>query len=416
MQRSINYKLSMMMFLQFFIWGSWFVTLGTFMANNLAATGGQIGMAFSTQSWGAIIAPFIIGLIADRYFNAERILGLLHLSGALLMYQLYGADDFGDFYPLLLLYMILYMPTLALVNAVAFHQMKDAAQEFSAIRVWGTIGWIVAGVMISYLFSWDSQQALVDGQLKHTFLMAAIASAILGALSFSLPKTEPANHQGGSGGLKSLLGLDALSLLKDKNFLMFFLSSILICIPLAFYYQNASPFLTEVGMENSTAKMTLGQVSEVLFMLCVPIFLQRFGIKITLLIAMLAWALRYVLFAFGDAGSPALMLLLGIALHGACYDFFFVAGQIYTDSKAGRTYRSAAQGMVTLATYGMGMLIGLAVAGKVTDTYVSDFGHDWQSIWLIPAAFSLIVLVVFALFFKREKMTVAESSTTIAAS
>ncbi len=409
MNRSIRTQLSVMMFLQFFIWGSWFVTLGTFMAHNLKASGSQMAMAFSTQSWGAIIAPLIIGLIADRYFNAERILAVIHLIGAVLLFSLSRVDTATSFYPILLGYMILYMPTLALVNSVAFRQINDPALEFSKIRVWGTVGWIVAGVMISYLFSWDSPQGLAAGLLKHTFLMAAIASAMLGVLSFTLPKTEPANRNAGHGGLKSLLGLDALGLLKDKNFLVFFLSSILICIPLAFYYQNASPFLTEIGMENSTAKMALGQVSEVLFMLCVPIFLQRFGVKITLLIAMLAWALRYVLFAFGSVDSPAVMLMLGIALHGVCYDFFFVTGQIYTDSKAGKEHRSAAQGLVTLATYGIGMLVGFAAAGVVVDIYAAVSGHDWQQIWLVPAGFSLLVLALFSVFFKPEKIRVVKS-------
>ena len=233
----IRTRLSIMMFLQFFIWGGWFVTL----ANNLNASGGQIGMAFSTQSWGAIIAPFIIGLIADRYFNAERILAVLHLAGAALMYGLYVASDFSTFYPLVLMYMIIYMPTLALVNSVSFRQMNDPGQEFAKIRVWGTIGWIIAGLGISYLFAWDSSQGIADGMLRNTFLMCAIASLALGLYSFSLPAAPP--KADGPVGLKEVLGLDALALLKDRNYAIFFIASILICIPLAFYYQNANPFL-----------------------------------------------------------------------------------------------------------------------------------------------------------------------------
>ena len=286
----INLRLSIMMFLQFFIWGGWFVTLGTYLANTLAASGGQIGMAFSTQSWGAIIAPFVVGLIADRFFNAERILGVLHIVGAILMYFMYQADNFVAFYPYVLGYMVVYMPTLALVNAVAFGQMQDPSKEFGKVRVWGTIGWIVAGLMISYVFSWDSAVAIADGQLRYTFLLCAVASLLLGVFSFSLPNTPP-KAVGQKTGIRELLGLDALVLLKDKNFLVFFLSSVLICIPLAFYYQNANPFLTEIGVENATGKMTLGQVSEVLFMLALPIFLNRFGLKVTLLIGMAAWVL-----------------------------------------------------------------------------------------------------------------------------
>ena len=402
----IRTRLSIMMFLQFFIWGGWFVTLGTFLANNLNASGGQIGMAFSTQSWGAIIAPFIIGLIADRYFNAERILGVLHLAGAALMYGLYVASDFSTFYPLVLMYMIIYMPTLALVNSVSFRQMSDPGQEFAKIRVWGTIGWIIAGLGISYLFAWDSSQGIADGMLRNTFLMCAIASLALGLYSFSLPATPP--KADGPVGLKEVLGLDALALLKDRNYAIFFIASILICIPLAFYYQNANPFLAEIGVTNPTGKMTLGQVSEVLFMLLLPVFIHRFGIKKTLLIGMLAWALRYALFAFGNADEMVVMLLIGIALHGVCYDFFFVTGQIYTDARAGEKFKSSAQGMITLATYGVGMLIGFWVAGQITDHFSTNGAHDWQGIWMFPAVFAIAVLVLFYLTFKNDKSVTAK--------
>ncbi len=401
-------RLSLMMFLQFFIWGGWFVTLGTFLARNLEASGGQIGMAFATQSWGAIIAPFIIGLIADRYFNAERLLGVLHLLGAALMYGLYLADDFAAFYPLVLAYMILYMPTLALVNSVSFRQMRDPASEFAKVRVWGTLGWIVAGLAISYVFAWDSADGIATGLLRNTFLMGALASLALGLYSFSLPATPPKAE--GKVGLRQILGLDALALLKDRNYAIFFVASVLICIPLAFYYQNANPFLAEVGVANPTGKMTLGQASEVLFMLLLPLFIGRFGIKRTLLIGMLAWALRYALFAFGDADGRLYMLLLGIALHGICYDFFFVTGQIYTDARAGEKFKSAAQGMITLATYGVGMLIGFWVAGLVTDHFAADGLHDWQAIWLFPAAFALAVLALFLVSFRNGSRQPAEAA------
>jgi nucleoside transporter len=400
--QGMNARLSAMMFLQFFIWGGWFVTLGTFLTTTLSATGGQVGMAFSTQSWGAIFAPFVIGLIADRFFNAERILAVLHLLGAALLYQLYRATDFSAFYPFVLAYMMVYMPTLALVNAVAFKQMKDPALEFSRIRVWGTIGWIIAGLVISFGFAWDSQQAITGGALRNTFLMSAIASLILGVYSFTLPDTAPLKSGEHSGGLKQLLGVDALGLLKDRGYLVFFIASILICIPLAFYYQNANPFLSEIGVENPTAKMAIGQVSEVLFMLLLPIFIHRFGIKAALLIGMLAWALRYLLFAFGSHGDQAFMLLTGIALHGVCYDFFFVSGQIYTDAKSSERFRSSAQGLITLATYGVGMLIGFWVAGRVTDYFSAAGVHDWASIWLFPASFALAVFLLFWMSFTAK--------------
>ena len=405
MNSKVKFQLSFMMFLEFFIWGGWFVTLGTFLGNNLNASGAEIGMAFSTQSWGAIIAPFIIGLIADRYFNAERILGVLHLLGALLMYQMYGANEFSSFYPYVLGYMILYMPTLALVNAISFRQMKDPAKEFSFVRVFGTIGWIVAGLIISYVFFWDSPESRAEGMLKNTFLMVAIASAILGLFSFTLPKTPPGVTKGEKVTISDILGLDALKLLKDRNFLIFFISSIFICIPLAFYYQNANPFLSEIGVNNPTGKMTIGQMSEVFFMLLLPYFFKKFGFKKTILAGMLAWTLRYLLFAYGNAGELTFMLLMGIGLHGICYDFFFVSGQIYTDSKAGEKYPSAAPGLITLATYGVGMLIGFWVAGKITDTYlIADNRHDWKTIWTYPAIFAFGVLVLFVLLFKNEKI------------
>ena len=404
MNTKTKIQLSLIMFLQFFIWGGWFVTLGTFLGNDLNATGAETGMAFSTQSWGAIIAPFFIGLIADRYFNAEKILGVLHLIGAVIMYYMAQAESFDAFYPLVFAYMVAYMPTLALVNSVSFFQMKDPAKEFSLIRVFGTIGWIVAGLVISYVFHWDSKESISQGALSNTFTMVAIASLILGLISFTLPKTPPSQSDGAIS-ISDILGLDALKLLKDRNFLMFFITSILICIPLAFYYQQANPFLVELGMENPTGKMTLGQISEVLFMLLLPFFFKKFGFKKTLLVGMLAWAVRYALFAYGNAGELTFMLIMGIALHGICYDFFFVSGQIYTDFKAGEKVKSAAQGLITLATYGVGMLVGFWVAGKISDKYtLTDGTHDWEVIWMIPAVFALGVMVLFIVVFKDEKI------------
>ena len=403
MQSITKSKLSFMMFLEFFIWGGWFVTLGTFLSNNLSASGGEIGQAFSTQSWGAIIAPLIIGLIADRYFNAEKILGVLHLIGAVLMYQLSNVESFDMFYPFVLGYMIAYMPTLALVNSISFNQMDNPAKDFPHIRVWGTVGWIAAGWIISLGFQWDSLRNIEGGALKNTFLMVAIASAVLGIFSFLLPATPPSNKKDKLASISEMLGLDALGLLKDRNFIIFFLSSILICIPLAFYYQNLSPFLAELQVEKSTAWASAGQISEVIFMLLLPFFFKKFGFKKTILVGMLAWVIRYVLFAYGDSDGLFVMLISGILLHGICYDFFFVSGQIYTDNKAGEKYKSSAQGLITLATYGVGMLVGFKVAGMITDKFlIEGGGHNWESIWIYPAGFAIVVLIIFALFFKNE--------------
>lgn len=401
MNAGIRFKLSFMMFLEFFVWGGWFVTLGTFLSQNLQASGPETANVFSTQSWGAIIAPFIIGLIADRYFNAERILGVLHIVGALLMYLMYTAPDVSVFFPYALGYMIIYMPTLALVNSISFRQMDNPEKNFSAIRVWGTIGWIIAGLAISYIFQWDSQ----PGALKYTFLMAGIGSLVLGLFSFTLPKTPPIKkNTDEKSSVSEILGLDAMKLLKDRNFLIFFISSILICIPLAFYYQNANLFLNQIGMENPTGKMTIGNISEALFLLLLPLFFTKFGFKKTILIGMLAWVVRYLLFAYGNVGELSYMLIIGIALHGVCYDFFFVSGQIYTDSKAGKKYKSSAQGLITLATYGIGQLIGFQIAGLVSEHYdglaTAEF---WNSVWLIPAGIGGVVLIIFLISFKDEK-------------
>jgi len=411
MNSTTRFKLSAMMFLEFFIWGAWFVTLGAFLNNNLKATNSEIGSVFSTQSWGAIIAPFIIGLIADRYFNAERILGVLHIIGAILMYQMYSAPDVSVFYPYVLGYMILFMPTLALVNSVSFNQMKDAEKEFANIRVFGTIGWIIAGLLISFAFHWDSPEGIQAGLLKSTFLMAGVASLVLGLFSFTLPATPPKVAKDEKIKLRDILGLDALKLLKDKNFAVFFISSILICIPLAFYYQNAGLFLADIKVSNPTGKMAIGQVSEALFLLAIPVFFSKYGFKKTIIVGMLAWAVRYVLFAYGNAGSLSFMLIIGIALHGVCYDFFFVSGQIYTNSKAGEKFKSAAQGIITLATYGVGMLIGFKVAGLITDMYKTGDVTDWKMVWIIPAGIAAAVFLLFAVLFNDKTKAVVDAKT-----
>ena len=395
-------QLSLMMFLEFFIWGAWFVTMGTFLGQSFDASGGQLAMAYETQSIGAIIAPFIIGLIADRYFAAQKILGVLHIIGAVLLYMAGTSSDFESFYPYILIYMILYMPTLALVNSVAFRQLSDN-KVFAWIRVFGTLGWIVAGLIIGFL-SWEA-----DNSLQNTFLMAGGAAAVLGLLSFTLPNTPPTADKNEKLSLRDILGLDALGMLKDRRYLMFFIASILICIPLAFYYQHANQYLNEIGMAKAAGKMTFGQMSEVFFMLLLPLFLKRYGIKMTLLVGMIAWVIRYLLFAYGDAGEGTWMLIFGILLHGICYDFFFVSGQIYTDHKAGEKYKSSAQGLITLATYGLGMLIGFRLAGYITDLNVIEAGgHEWFSIWTIPAIIAGAVFLFFLVTFKNEKIEVKE--------
>lgn len=389
-------KLSLMMFLEFFIWGAWFVTMGTYLSKTIGASDVENGMAYGTQSLGAIIAPFIIGLIADRFFSAQKILGVIHLIGAGLMYMLSQQTDFGSFYPLILGYMILYMPTLALVNSVAFRQLTDPEKQFSTLRVWGTIGWIVAGLIIGWM-GWEQSNSLAN-----TFMLASVASGILGVFSFFLPDTPP-GAAGKTVSISDIIGLEALKLLKDRNFLVFFISSMLICIPLAFYYQEANKFLNEINLANAAGKMTLGQISETLFMILMPFFFRRFGIKTMLLIGMGAWIARYAFFSFGNTESLVSFLYLGILLHGICYDFFFVTGQIYTEKRAGEGTKSAAQGLITLATYGVGMFIGFWLAGQITESYKTETGHDWNQIWLVPAGIAAGVFLIFLTLFKSEQ-------------
>jgi nucleoside transporter len=396
MRFAIRFRLSAMMFLNFFIWGVWYVTLGTYLKSIKGVTDVQVGIAFGTQSLGAIIAPFIVGVIADRFYAAQKILGILHLSGAATLYYISVVNSFSAFYPVLLIYMILFMPTLALINAVAFNQMTDPEKNFAKIRVWGTIGWIAAGLIIGW-FAWEQTNSLIN-----TFRVGAAVSFVMGLFSFTLPETPPLKA-GTKVTFGEIIGLDAIGLLKDKNFLIFFLSSLLICIPLAFYYQETNIFLNELKVEGAAGKMALGQMSEMIFMILMPLFFVRLGVKKMLLIGMAAWVARYLFFGFGNTGSGIWMLYAGIILHGICYDFFFVTGQIYTNEKAGDKFRSSAQGMITLATYGFGMLIGFWIAGLVSQKYTMANGHDWKSIWMIPAAIALAVFILYALLFKEER-------------
>ena len=399
----IRLRLSTMMFLEFFVWGAWFVTLGTYLAADLGASGSQIALAFLTQSLGAILAPFIVGLIADRWFAAQRILGVLHLFSAVMLFLAGRQGDFGAFFVFALLAMISFMPTLALANSISFRRLTSPERQFPAIRVFGTIGWIVAGLLIGWL-GWEA-----GGALENTFVMAAIGSALLGVYAFTLPHTPP-ETTGDRVTVRDVLGLDALALLKSRSYLVFFLASILICIPLAFYYNFTNLYLNEIGVQSAAAVQSLGQVSEALFLLVMPLMLRKLGVKRTLLIGMLAWALRYALFAFGDAGSLLWLVIIGLVLHGVCYDFFFVAGQIYTDRFAPKHVRSAAQGLISLATYGVGLLIGSLISGPIVDAFLAADGTpDWRTVWLIPAALAVGVALFFAaLFRERETAEAAE--------
>lgn len=393
MTRNVQIQLSAMMFFQFFIWGCWYVTMGTYLFK-IGFDGGNIGAAYSTVNWGAILSPFFIGMIADRFFSAEKVMGIIHLTGAGLLWFLSGITGTGEFFWTLLLYSLLYMPTLGLANAICFYQMEKPEKEFPMIRVLGTIGWIAAGILIGSMKLEDSHKV---------FQLAAVVSAILGIASFFLPNTPP-KSRGKKPTIGDILGLDALRLLKNKSFAIFILSSLLISIPLAFYFSFTNPFLNELGVENAASKMTMGQMSEILFMLFMPLLFRKLGVKKMLLLGMLAWAIRYFLFAYGDNGSMVMMLYVGIILHGICYDFFFVTGQIYVDNTAPKEIQASAQGFITLITYGVGMLIGSLCAGWVVDYYADGTGgHLWKNIWLVPLFMAIVTIILFSILFKEPE-------------
>ncbi len=393
----------MMMFLEYFIWGAWYVTLGTWLGATLGFSGEQIGLTYGTTAVAAIISPFFVGMIADRFFATERLLSALHGLGAAALFYASLQTRFGPLYAVMLVYTLLYMPTLALTNSLSFRQMQDPGREFPAVRVLGTIGWIVAGLVVGTL---GVEATAVPVRL------AAAGSLLLAVFALALPHTPP--QKTGAVRLRDVLGLDALQLMRDRSFAVFVAGSFLVCIPLQFYYAFANPFLNELGVANAAGKMTMGQMSELGFMLLMPWFFRRLGVKYMLIVGMAAWVARYVLFAYGNNGPLVWMLYAGIVLHGICYDFFFVTGQIYVDQKAPETVRAAAQGFITFVTYGVGMLIGSWLSGIVVDRHVAVMNgaavHDWQRIWIVPAAGALAVLAVFTVFFQGGSRRVPEAA------
>jgi nucleoside transporter len=397
MNTSIKARLGIMMFLQFFIWGAWFVTLGTYLGT-IGFSGSQVGYSYLMNNIAAIISPFFIGIVADRFFSSQKVMGVLHIAGAIVLYYASGITVAGPLITFLLVYNICYMPTLALVNTIAFNQLENPEKQFPGIRVWGTVGWIVAGLTISLVLSRLFSGVEVE-QSNIPIKMAAIASAFLGLYSFTLPHTPPKNV-GRDVSIGDILGLKAIKLMKNSSFLVFVIASLLISIPLAFYYSFTNMFLNDIGMTDAAAKQTMGQMSEVIFMVLIPWFFVRLGVKRMLILGMASWVIRYALFSMGDIGGTVWMLYLGILLHGICYDFFFVSGQIYMDKKADESIRASAQGFITLVTYGVGIGIGSIVSGNVVDMYTSNGEKNWETIWWIPAVFSLIVMVFFALTFK----------------
>jgi nucleoside transporter len=393
--KSVKLRLSVMMFLGYFIWGAWYVTLGTYLSSTLKFSGTEIGFAYGATSLAAMISPFFVGLIADRFFATEKIMAVLHLVGAGALWYVSTLGTFGTFYPVLIAYTLCYMPTAALSNSLSFHHLSDAARDFPRIRVWGTIGWIVAGLVVGRLGLEASAVPL---------RIAAVASVLMSLYSLMLPHTPPPKA-GTHVSVRSILGLDALALVKERSFAVFVAGSFLLCIPLQFYYAFTNLYLNEIGVAEPASKMTLGQMSEIGFMLVMPWFLMHLGVRRTLLVGMAAWATRYLLFVYGDGGSLAWMLYVGILLHGVCYDFFFVTGQIYVDQQANEKIRAAAQGLLAFITLGFGMFIGAWASGRIVEAYTlttasGAVAHQWDRIWMAPAVASAVILAAFALLFR----------------
>lgn len=400
-------QLSAMMFMQFFVWGSWYGQMSKYMTDQLGATGDQVGSAYAAFSVAMIAAPFFVGMLADRFFEAQKVLGVLNLAGAAVLYLLTTITDPDIFYWVMLLYCLTFTPTIALTSSISMRQMDNPEKEFPAIRVFGTVAWIAVVNLVGFLGVGDKVAI---------FQIAMAASALLGILSFFLPKTPPTGT--GATSFSQIIGKDAFVLFKDRSFSIFFVSSVLICIPLSFYYTWANPSLTDAyklafpnadpSTFNIENKMSLGQVSEVLFMLLLPIVYGRYGVKNILIVGLLAWIIRFAFFGYGNAVSGEWMLYAAILLHGVCYDFFFVSGMIYTDKKAGEKIKSQAQGLITLATYGLGMFIGSIASGKVKDQFTTAYESgaavtSWLQVWMVPSVIAGVILVLFLFFFKDER-------------
>jgi len=393
-----------MMFMQFFVWGAWYGQMSKYMTDQLHATGDQVGNAYAAFSIAMVVAPFFVGMLADRFFQAQKVLGFLNLAGAAILFILINIKDPDSFYWVMLLYCLTFAPTIALTSSISMRQMQNPEKEFPAIRVFGTIAWIVVVNLVGFMGVGDKVTI---------FQISMVSAAILGVMSFLLPATPPTAT--GPSTFSQIIGKDAFVLFKDRSFLIFFISSVLICIPLSFYYTWANPSLTDgyklafPGMDPTSFKvenkMSLGQVSEVLFMLLLPLAYARLGVKKILIVGLIAWIIRFAFFGYGNPATSEWMLYAAILLHGVCYDFFFVSGMIYTDAKAGEKIKSQAQGLITLATYGIGMLIGSIAAGKVKDAYTVNEVTNWLNVWLVPAGIAAVILVLFLLFFKDNTRT-----------
>lgn len=406
-------RLCILMFLQFFIWGVWYVPMWKYLSG-MGVDPVQIGTAYAATGLGAMISPFLVGMIADRFFPSQTVLGVLHLAGGLFLYLAAGAKEWSLFYPFLLLHLICYMPTLAMANSVLFQTVQDAQRDAPPIRTLGTIGWIFSGLLVGSSFLTPNGLHLQVPELlggskppgnwtglgfTNTPLhLGALASLILGLYSFTLPNTPP-KLKGQQVGIGDILGLKALALMKDRSFAVFIICSLLLCIPLSFYFQLTNGFLDALGVANTEGVMTLGQVSEILFLLSIPFLFRKIGVKWMLLIGMAFWVLRYLLFASATPSLHAL-LFIGVIVHGICYDFFFFTGQLYVDKRAPADVRSSAQGFIAFVTLGVGMFLGGILAGKWSGQQTIEGVKNWPAIWQFPALLSAAVLLIFFVFFQ----------------
>jgi MFS family permease len=445
MGSSLRIRLSLMMLLQYIIWGCWFVAMGKYLGTTLGATAPQIGAAYANAWLGAAISPFFIGLIADRYFSAQKVMAVLHFLAAGVLFTLSKTTDVNAFIGLILLNSILYMPTVSLTNSIGFAHIPANGESESRDRILALVCWLAAGLItvfggqsglvlglaavVAGVAAWLTVRTLNDfptlrvwgtigwvlinlyvglselGATSNIFLIPAGVSIVLGIFSFFLPDTPPNNRAGGSKSLAQIVGLDALGIFKDRSYLTFFIGAILMCIPLAFYFGFTALFLNQTGIQQVEAKMSLGQMSEIGFMILLPLFLRRWGTRTILIVGMGAWVLRYFLLKYGNA-DLAPMLLMAVLLHGICYDFFFVTGQIYTDNKTEPALRSSAQGLFTIATYGIGMSVGSWLSGVIAGHYSTQVGdalqYDWPGLWNVPFLMAFGMLVVFALLFRDK--------------
>jgi nucleoside transporter len=395
----LKVRLGAMMFIQYIIWGAWYVTLTNYLTSTLGFTGTQAGAVFGTTALASLVAPFFVGLVADRFFATERVMATLYALGAVLLVMVTRVTTFPAVYSLMLAFCLTYFPTIALTNAITMRQVANPGRDFPLIRVVGTIGWVVINAIVGFM--------KVEATTT-PFLLGAGACVVMCVFSLVVLPHTPPPARGQKVTVRGILGLDALAMMKDRSYLVFVIASFLACIPLTFYYSFTNLFLNEAGVVNAAGKMSLGQVSEIAMMIAMPLVFRVWSVRTILLLGLGSWALRYLLLSYGDAGVNVWMFYLAIVLHGVCFDFFFVTGQLYTDQEAPAHLRSTAQGFITVVTYGFGMLVGSFLSGYALDYFTTSAGgtpvRDWPSFWISSAAMSAVIGLLVLFFFRSRVM------------